>query len=213
MGRLALRGAEIIATARLGEGGASLGKVGGGCLALDLSNEKSCRVFAKNLAGTEYRTVILLIGQMSIEDGSELSGLSEIESYFSTFVARYCWVINEVIEHSKNDIRILHVSSRSSKYGSWDEYYAAAKAAIEVFLRSKSKKTGGRIGSLSIAPSLIEGSGMLHSFEDEHIESHRRRAGGTLLTLDDVAREIERLSDSPDTLWDGRVVGLGPDYV
>ncbi len=212
MTALAATGSEVIGTKR-GKAFDDDAKPGRhSWLSLDLAEDESCIAFVEALSQLDYGTVILTIGQLSSSAGGELRGIGEMTNYFTQYVSRYCWVINEIIEHSGRELRILHLSSRASKYGSWDEHYAVAKASIEVFLRSKSRKTGGSTRTLSIAPGLIEQSGMASVFEPALVENHRSRAGGKLLNVGEVVTEIERLLRDPEVVWDGRVITLGPDY-
>jgi NAD(P)-dependent dehydrogenase (short-subunit alcohol dehydrogenase family) len=206
-------GMKTVGTVRNGAGSTGDDRVPADWLSLDLSEDASCLQFAENLTGTEYGTVILMIGQMTIRNGNELTELQGIISYYSAYTARYHFIINQLIAKSKGELRILNISSRATKYGSWDEHYAACKASIEVFLRSKSRKTDGEIKTLSLSLGMIEGSGMLRSFDKLHIDSHRRRAGGELLTLELAIVEIERVLVDKDLVWDGRVILIGPDYI
>lgn len=182
-------------------------------LSLDLADSESCIDFSEALRGVNYGTVILTIGQLSSSPGAEAESISEMTDYFAQYVARYCWVINKIIEHSGTHLKILHLSSRAAKYGSWDGCYAVAKSSIEVFLRSKLKKTGGDIGTLSIAPGLIEDSRMAEGFSTALLENHRSRAGGKLLSISEVVAQIESLVQDPEIIWDGRVITLGSDYL
>lgn len=185
-------------------------------LQLDLSSWKSCEEFISLVKGEKFTRVVLCIGQLAATNGRNLTTVSDFATYIEAFVSNYCWVVSQLIERGPSAPQILHVSSRSAKYGSGDALYALAKASMEIFLRSKSKLAPDKVKTLSVRFGLTEDSGMSKYFTQTEMEDHRNRAGGLLLSVEEVAQKICSLlldgSDSSGLVWDGRAVAIGADY-
>ena len=211
--RLAEAGFQIYGTSRTGNGAVLAGDVGPQLLQLDLSSDKSCESFVEKVEGLDYETVILLIGSLYLPWSNDQDSIATVREYFEIFVSRYLWVVDRLIEGAvSTNLRILNISSRAAIFGSFDQYYAATKSAMDKFLLSKCRTADGSLKALSVAPGLIEGSGMARHFDPEHLQSHRERADSQLLDVDSAAKELTTLLKTPNELWDGRTITIGPVY-
>lgn len=177
-------------------------------LKLDLSSKRSCKKFVNNLKNINFDKAVLLVGE--VFDDREDPKLSKVSKYFETYISSYSWIINKIIKSSKqNNPHIMYMSSRSAVHGSWNEYYAAAKSAISLFIKSKNKHG---VGTLCITAGLIQGSEMYNTFTKKEIKDHCHRAGGNLVSVEEVSKELLKILANDSEIWDGRNINIGPDY-
>jgi len=182
-------------------------------LELDLASRNSCERFALEIRSIGFRYVVLFIGALSVKEGKPLADLQEVEDYVTAYVARYIWVLDAILSATEPaPLRLLHVSSRASRYGSWDQYYSASKSAMEAALRSFVRKHSNRVEALSVATGLIEGSKMALSFSSSGLESHRTRSENSLWDVKELSDSLKKVLFDQKLDWDGRVIELGPSY-
>lgn len=82
--------------------------------------------------------------------------------------------------------KIIIMSSISATRGSFDEYYAASKAALSMWAKSINKKFKNKSKVISIAPSLIKNSGMYYRMSSKNIEKHKKKRPAGLLTMENI---------------------------
>jgi hypothetical protein len=86
------------------------------------------------------------------------------------------------------------------------------KSALEAFVRSSSKALTANQSIIGISSGLIENSRMYLDMKPEHRISHKIRAGGSLITVEDLCSEIWLLSSSQSTENNGQTIHVGPIY-
>lgn len=102
------------------------------------------------------------------------------------------------------------MSSRSAKYGSYDYLYSVSKAAIETYVKSKSKVVPGiQINCVSLG--LVQDSKMYKSMLPEIVTSHKLRSKNELLNLSEIASILISLFDDIDIV-SGDTIYIGPQY-
>jgi len=182
-------------------------------VALDLSSSESCNAFMDHVGKREFSAIALLIGEMSPLVTSDNLTEGEVKDYFQSHVTNYGWLIHRIaVFAASHDTKILYLSSRATVYGSHDYFYSSAKAAIASLVKSLAKNSDLRAKTLSIAPGLIEGSGMVRHFSLTDLESHRRRSNYSLWSVDQLANHMCDLLVDSSVDWNGETIEIGPRY-
>ena len=179
-------------------------------LQLDISDIESINDFLIGINNYEFSEVICFIG--SLNGNNFPLPFLQLNDYISTYVTNLIYLMeNMFIENRiKNNSRIIMMSSRAAKYGSYDYPYAVVKGALESYVKAKGKlKQSFRI--ISISTGLILGSKMQEEMPANVIESHMGRAGSNLLTVSSLCDELMKLFNKNDWI-SGSTVYLGPQY-
>ena len=94
----------------------------GANLIMNLESKDSIEEFLKTVANKKFSYIINLIGATS--SINELPNYEKMQNYFETYTNNLIFLFDNLFLNSildKNG-RILHVSSRAAKYGSFDRF-------------------------------------------------------------------------------------------
>lgn len=110
---------------------------------------------------------------------------------------------------------VLFMGSIAGSAGSFDEAYAASKAALVGLTKSLAKKSKNGVRFNCIAPGLIKGSRMFEDFTAEEVERHEQQTPvGKLLALEDLVRICFDISQPHWSSLNGQVIDInGGRYV
>jgi NAD(P)-dependent dehydrogenase (short-subunit alcohol dehydrogenase family) len=111
---------------------------------------------------------------------------------------------NNLVKNGK----IIFLSSISGVDGSYDANYAAAKAALNLYVKSRVKSLDSTVASLiAICPSLIQDSAMYNSMSQVEWTKHKnRKASGELLKFDDLNLKIVEIINSDQISINGKII-------
>ena len=177
---------------------------------LDVQHLKSIEKFLTQIDNYKFSRIVCLIGSLS--EIQSINSYKVSAKYIETYVTNIVYLLDNLLlaNRAKHNCKILLVSSRSAKYGSFDYYYAIAKASIEAYAKSKSKsKPQIRINALSIG--LVKGSKMFNEMPKEVSNTHKKRTNDKLVTIPEVAKEIIDIFDR-NAIDSGVTLYFGPQY-
>ena len=167
--------------------------------------------FLDQIKGREFDFVVNLIGSMSHLESKVSHTL--IRDYLEVYSTNLIFLLDELFLDSRlaKDGKILHISSRAAKYGSFDRFYAASKSSIEGYIKSVPKSINSRISINAISVGLILDSRMFLDMDVSIREQHIHKSGGKLLNCNQVAKSVVQiLMDSKTN--SGQIIELGPQY-
>jgi len=177
---------------------------------LDVQHLKSIEKFLTQIDNYKFSRIVCLIGSLS--ETHSIHSYKVSARYIETYVTNLVYLLDNLLlaNRSEYNCKILLVSSRAAKYGSFDYYYAIAKASIEAYAKSKSKsKPQIRINALSIG--LVKGSKMFNEMPTEVSNTHKKRTNDKLVTIPEVAKEIIDIFDR-SAIDSGVTLYFGPQY-
>ena len=177
---------------------------------LDISNLASIEAFLAKINNFGFSHVVCLIGALS--EISHIYLYEDSKRYIETYVTNLVYVIDSLLHQNRlqKNCRILIMSSRAAKYGSFDYYYSISKAAIEAYVKSKSKSSP-QIRINSVSTGLVKGSRMFIQIPDEVAESHHERSSNKLLSVTEVVNELINFLKNNE-LKSGCTLYIGPQY-
>ena len=178
---------------------------------LNLSNKYSIENFLVDLSDTQFDRVIFLIGATTNKEFLEIS-YDEILQYYTTYAVNSLYLLQKSLPYLKDTANILVMSSRSGSKPSYDVHYSAVKSALEAFVRSSAKKLAKNQSIVAISSGLIKGSRMYLDMKPEHRILHEVRAGGSLITLEEICAQIWCLNPKETIENSGQTIHLGPIY-
>ena len=177
---------------------------------LDIQQLDSIEKFLSQIDNYNFSRVVCLIGALS--KVNSMKSYKALSKYIETYVTNLVYLLDNLFfsNRVKDNCKILIVSSRAVKYGSYDYHYAIAKAAMEAYVKSKSKSTPQvQINALSLG--LVKGSKMFDEMPIEVSSSHEKRTNYKLLTVPEVAKEIIDIFDR-SAIDSGTTIYFGPQY-
>ena len=179
-------------------------------LSLDITNLTSIEKFLTQINDYRISYVACLIGSLS--EINTRNVYEESKKYIETYVTNLVYLLEGLQQKNRlsNNCRVLIMSSRAVKYGSFDYYYAISKAAVEAYVKSKSKSSP-QIRINSVSTGLVQGSKMYINMPIEIVENHNLRANNKLLVLSDVANELIDIFKREDVV-SGDTLYIGPQY-
>lgn len=178
---------------------------------LDISKVQKVENFLDDIKGRNFDFVINLIGSTSNYYSSY--EYKSIDEYFRTYVSNLIFLFDNLFMDSRlaKYGRILHISSRAAKYGSFDRFYAASKSAIEAYIKSIPRSIDSSISINAINVGLIVNSKMFLDMDVSTRELHQNKAENNLLDCMEVAQYVVKILTDIQT-YSGRVIYIGPQY-
>lgn len=180
-------------------------------LNLELSERESVEKFLDALSDTQFNKVFFLIGAVTNRHFLEMSH-SEMLRYYSTYVVNALYLLQGCLKNIKPTSSIIVMSSRAGSNASYDVHYSAAKSALEAYVRSSAGALPVNQSIIGISCGLVENSRMFLDMKPEHQESHKNRAGGRLIAVEELCSQIWKLSDESTSVNNGKVIHVGPVY-
>lgn len=177
---------------------------------LDLESLDSIEYFIERIRDYNFSHVTCLIGSLSNKSSNSI--YSEYKKYIETYVTNLIYLFDKLlIDNNLNEkSKLLIMSSRSAKYGSYDYLYSVSKVAIETYVKSKSKAVPGiQINCVSLG--LVQDSKMYKLMPPEIVTSHKLRSRNKLLNLSEIASILISLFDDKGIV-SGDTVYIGPQY-
>lgn len=182
---------------------------------LDISKMESIETFLRSVTSTPYDVIINLIGELS--HLSLADSLDSINEYFQTYISNHSFLIRELVKTNLSSKTLfINSSSRSVVFGSHDSYYSQAKSAIHGLIKSLAIIDRGS-QYINLVPGLIKGSSMYWKMTPEIRLDHERRAGGTLVDIDEFVQVVASLVNKVDESKDLKIayevdIYIGPQY-
>ena len=175
---------------------------------LNINEKQSIESFMEIISETQYDNIINFIGKLSKQ--SNFKDQSEIlEDIIQTNFVSIVSLMEKLIgKNLLSNGKIIFISSISGIEGSYDANYAAAKAALNMYVKSRVRSLDSQVGNLiSICPTLIQESAMYNSMNHFEWERHKnKRANGKLLTFEDLNLKIIEVIESDPKLTNGKII-------
>ena len=178
---------------------------------LELSQKESVEEFFDELSDIKYDRVLFLVGAVTNKYFLDMS-YSEMLHYYSTYVVNSLYLLQKCSSLLKMTSNIIVMSSRAGSNASYDVHYSAVKSALEAYVRSSAKSLGKNQSIVAVSSGLIEGSKMYLDMKPEHRNSHKIRAGGSLVTIDELCAQIWSLKADKTIKNNGKTIYIGPIY-
>lgn len=185
-------------------------------LHLDLTDEKSIEIFIKGLAKSKYQidSSIFVSGYLP---GKSLDNYShnEMNTVVDVNFLGQAKCVQALLPLLNSPSQILMISSISGERGSYDPIYAASKGAVIAFVKSLATLLPPQVRCMSIAPGLVEGSGMYNAMSTEVRQVHLDRTPlNKLITVEDLAKMILDLTKDHWVYANGACIRInGGSYV
>ncbi len=159
---------------------------------LDLTDEKSIETFTKGLTKSKSRidSSIFVSGYLP---GKSLEKYSheEMNTVVDVNFLGQAKCLQALLPLLNRPSQILMISSVSGERGSYDPIYAASKGAVIAFVKSLATWLPPQVRCMSIAPGLVEGSGMYNAMSTEVRKVHLDRTPlKKLITVEELAKMI-----------------------
>jgi 3-oxoacyl-[acyl-carrier protein] reductase len=140
---------------------------------------------------------------------------TELSAVFHSNAIVVMKVVRELLDHVRSGGAVLFMGSIAGSAGSYDEAYAASKAALVGLTKSLAKKSKNGVRFNCIAPGLIDGSRMFEGFTADEIEKHEQQTPvGKLLALEDLVRICFDITQPHWNSLNGQVIDInGGRYV
>jgi hypothetical protein len=155
-----------------------------GIFDLQLDDLEVSKVQLEKIGSHKYERVVSLIGA-TWKNSGEISYKS-LSNYYQTLSLNLNLVHEKIIRFIDLNGTFLFMSSRAATHGSFDEHYAAVKAANTSFLMSLQRHTSSSVKIIPIACSLIEASSMYEKMSPVNQELHRERTRNRLVKIEEV---------------------------
>lgn len=178
---------------------------------LDISRIQVIESFLDQIKGREFDFVINLIGALSYFESAV--SYSKMKEYLEVHSINLLYLFDNLFSGSRvaKNGKILHLSSRAAKYGSFDRFYAASKSSIEGYIRAAPKSINSEVTINAISVGSILDSRMYLDMEVSIQNQHLQKSGNKLLNSNQVAQSvIQILMDSK--IKSGQIIELGPQY-
>lgn len=175
---------------------------------LNINEDQSIKEFMKIIGEKKYRIIINFIGKLSKQSNME----EENDILLDIMQTNFTSVILLVEKLIKNNLvkngKIIFLSSISGVDGSYDANYAAAKAALNLYVKSRVKSLDSTVASLiAICPTLIQDSAMYNSMSQVEWTKHKnRKESGELLKFDDLNLKIVEIINSNQISINGKII-------
>ncbi len=167
---------------------------------LDLEKQESLKEFISNLPKSFYSKIIINVGN-SLGNNYKEIGIEKLDSFFSTYLSHYLYMITKLVESLVEDGHIVSMSSIAANRAIPDIYYSAAKAGVQAAVKSLSSNIGGNKVSYSIAPGLIyDTPAMYHNNYDDYKDQIPYMA---------TKEKIAEIIIKADISYNGKVIEIG----
>ena len=180
-------------------------------LNLELSEKDSIDGFLEELNNIKFDRILFLIGSVTNKYFLKMT-YSEIANYHLTYAVNSLYLLQKCLSNIKETSNILVMSSRAGSNASFDVHYSAVKSALEAYVRSSAQALAENQSIVAISSGLIEGSKMYLDMKAEHQISHKIRAGGSLITINELCSEIWSLQPHKTIKDNGKTIHIGPVY-
>ncbi|BDW96813.1 putative short chain dehydrogenase/reductase [Thalassospira tepidiphila] len=179
---------------------------------IDLENPGSLRTLAKKAGAIDV--LILCIGMLPGKDLRHYTD-TELSEVFHANAIIAMKVVRDLLDYMRVGGVVLFMGSIAGSAGSYDDAYAASKAALVGLTKSLAKKSSNGVRFNCVAPGLIEGSTMFGGFTEDEIKRHEQQTPvGKLLMLDDLVRICFDITQPHWSSLNGQVIDInGGRYV
>ena len=167
---------------------------------LNLEDEKSILKFSKDIKNKKFSYIIfcpgILLGKrMDSYTFKEIKKINDINYLGITKL------LSKIINRNLNfKCVVVFITSISGRRGSFDHFYAGAKAALIMFAKSMSKYYGKKIRVNIIAPSVLNKTIMYNQFSKENIKKIKLETpNNKILLTSDLAKIV---LDMTQPHWD-----------
>ena len=183
---------------------------------LNLDSMSSIDNFFSELGDLTFSRVIFLAGATCGNVGERIS-VEVLSEYLKVHLIHPINLIGRLIHFLDPNYpsNLIYMSSRAANFGSADWPYGVAKAGIQNYVSSLSRSLNPPASILSVVSGLINGSRMQNDMKFNIVQSHinrANRAGGRLLTVEEIALELWGLNPDSTSNISGKVKSLGPVY-
>ena len=167
---------------------------------LDLNNEDSILSFSKNLKNKKFNYLIFCPGILLGKKISEYS-FDEIKKINNINYLGISKLISKIINKNLNSkCVIIFISSISGRRGSFDHFYAGAKAGLMTFAKSMSKYYGNKLRVNIVAPSVMYKTKMYKQFSKQNIKKIKNETPNNQILL--TSDLVKIILDIMQRHWD-----------
>ena len=178
-------------------------------LNLELSEKNSIENFLVQIKDSKFERVFFLISAVTNKYFLNMS-YTKLSKYFSTYVVNSLCLLQNCLSNIHPTSNILVMSSRAGANASYDVQYLAVKSTLEGYVRSLARALSSNQGIIGISSGLIQNTRMYLDMKPEHRESHKERAGESLITVEELCSLIWNLSADKSSENNGKIIHLGP---
>ena len=167
---------------------------------LNLNNENSILNFVRDINKIKFKYLIFCPGKI-FGKSVDMYNFNEIDAVNNINYLGITKLINKIINKNlKTKCVVIFVSSISGRRGSFDHYYAGAKAGLISFAKSLSKYHAKKIRINIVAPSLIKKTKMYFLNSKKNINKIKNETPNKhILTSNELAMIIKDIMQSH---WD-----------
>jgi NAD(P)-dependent dehydrogenase (short-subunit alcohol dehydrogenase family) len=180
-------------------------------LHLELSEKSSIEKFPIELKDLKFNKAFFLIGPLTNTYFLDMSH-EDLTVYYSTYFVNSLYLLQECLKNIKTTSIIIVMSSRAGSDASFNVHYSAAKSALETDVRRSARALAGNQRIIGISCGLVENSRIYLDMKPEHQESHKNRARGRLITVEELCSQIWEFSDEQTSENTGKVIHAGQVY-
>ena len=176
---------------------------------LNLNDEKSILNFSESIKKTKFKYIILCPG-IIFGKSIDKYNYKEIDQVNNVNYVGITKLFNKIIRKNLDKKCVMiFISSISGRRGSYDHYYAGAKAGLISFAKSLSKYHGDKMRINIIAPSLINKTKMYYQNSKKNIGKIKKEAPNKhILSSDELAKIIKDMMQSHCDHTNGSIIDV-----
>lgn len=161
---------------------------------LNINDEKDIRIFIKKISKIKFDCAIfctgILLGQKFLD-----YTINDAKNVFNINFFSIINLFSLLLKNFKKNASVFFISSISSERGSFDPYYAASKAALNMMVKNLAKDLAKKIRIIAVSPSLIENSKMYYDMTKKNRVKHlKKNPQKSLVKKKDIAKILLSLS-------------------
>ena len=127
---------------------------------LNLNSDLETNLFMKKIQKNKFDSIIFCSGLIYGKNFLEYN-FDEAKNIFNINFFGILNLFKLLLKNLNKDASIFFISSISSEQGSYDPFYAASKAALNMMVKNMAKEFAKNMRIISISPSLIKNSKMI----------------------------------------------------
>ena len=161
---------------------------------LDLNSEIEKNLFLEKIQKNKFDSIIFCSGLIY---GKNFLGYNfdEAKNIFNINFFGILSIFKYLLKNFNKDASIIFISSISSEQGSYDPFYAASKAALNMMVKNLAKEFAKNMRIISISPSLIKNSKMYFDMSAKVRKNHIiKNPQKSLVEKKDLAKILLTLS-------------------
>lgn len=155
---------------------------------LNVQNDHEIKLFLQNIKNQKFDSVIFCTGFIYGKKFSDYT-LNEAKNIFDINFFSILNLFSLLKKNFKKDACIIFISSISSEQGSYDSFYAASKAALNMMIKNIAKELAKKLRIIAVSPSLIKNTKMYFDMTKENRLRHiQKNPQKSLILKEDLAK-------------------------